>query len=100
MRPPWRTGTITTGDWPPGETEVAGRASCIPVLFEGDTVGVLVRVWSASWVEAAEFRLDRGPWCPLESASEGLWRGSLPGDQLAKGTHRLGRASGDERGHR
>jgi two-component system, sensor histidine kinase PdtaS len=44
----WRTGTITTGDWPLGETEVPGRASCIPVLFEGDTVGVLVRVWSAS----------------------------------------------------
>jgi two-component sensor histidine kinase len=44
----WRTGTITTGDWPPSETEVPGRASCIPVLFEGDTIGVLVRVWSAS----------------------------------------------------
>lgn len=50
---------------------------------------VRVRVWSASWVEAAEFRLDRGPWCPLESVSEGLWRGSLPGDQLAKGIHHL-----------
>ena len=50
---------------------------------------VRVRVWSREPVEVAGYRLDGGPWRRLEPAGDGAWRGSLPGDRLAKGTHRL-----------
>lgn len=42
------SGAITTGEWPPGETEFPARASCVPVLFGQKTIGVLVRLWSPS----------------------------------------------------
>ena len=44
----WRSGSITTGEWPPAETEFPARASCIPVRYGQATVGVLVRLWSPS----------------------------------------------------
>ena len=44
----WRTGSITTGEWPPAETEFPARASCIPVRYEASIVAVLVRLWSPS----------------------------------------------------
>lgn len=44
----WQSGSITTGDWPPGDTELPGRASCIPVCFRNEIIAVLVRVWSPS----------------------------------------------------
>lgn len=50
---------------------------------------VRVRVWSREPVEMVGFRVDGGPWRRLEPAGNGTWRGRLPGDRLAKGTHRL-----------
>jgi two-component sensor histidine kinase len=44
----WKSGSITTGEWPKSETEFPARASCIPVHFGSSIVGVLVRLWSPS----------------------------------------------------
>jgi predicted phosphodiesterase len=50
---------------------------------------VRARVWSREPVEMVGFRIDGGPWVPLEAAGDGGWRGPLADDRLAKGTHRL-----------
>jgi len=50
---------------------------------------IRVRVWATGPVAGVRARVDDGPWVDLRPAGPLDWSGPLPGDRLAKGTHRL-----------
>jgi 3',5'-cyclic-AMP phosphodiesterase len=48
---------------------------------------VRARIWSRRPLATVQYRLDSGPWMPLEPVGCQDWAGPLGGDKLAKGQH-------------